>query len=69
MSNPVQKTFVTDGERFLVQLPDDNQFGFVLADDDQTWEGGVGSGMKSFCAVSPENVPDEAMELLGWMLD
>ncbi len=69
MSNPVQKTFVTDGERFLVQLPDDNQFGFVLADDDQTWEGGVGSGMKSFRAVSPENVPDEAMELLGWMLD
>lgn len=69
MSNPVQKTFVTDGSRFLVQLPDDNQFGFVLADDDQTWEGGFGSGMKSFRAVGPEEVPDEDLERLGWMLD
>lgn len=69
MKNPVQKTFVTDGNRFLVQLPDDNQFGFVLADDDQTWDGGIGSGMKTFRAVSLENVPDEYLERLGWMLD
>ena len=65
----LQKTFVTDGERFLVQLPDNNPFGFVLADDDQTWDGGIGSGMKSFRAVSTEEVPDEDMERLGWMLD
>lgn len=65
----LQKTFVTDGERFLVQLPDNNPFGFVLADDDQTWDGGIGSGMKSFRSVSPEEVPEEDLERLGWMLD
>lgn len=69
MRSPVQKTFVTDGSRVLVQLPDDNQFGFVLADDDQTWDGGIGSGMKSFWAVSPEEVPSEDMDRLGWLLD
>lgn len=68
--DPVQKTFVTDGSLFLVQLPDDNKFGFVLADDDQTWDGGIGSGMKSpFRAVSPEDVPDDDRERLGWLLD
>lgn len=64
-----RKTFVTDGERFLVQLPDDNQWGFVLADEDQTWPGGFGSGMAKWHAVRAESVPEEARERLGWLLD
>lgn len=65
----VQKTFVTDGERFLVQLPDDNQWGFVLADDDQTWAGGFGSGMTTWRAVATSEVPEEDRERLEWLLN
>ena len=65
----VQKTFVTDGERFLVQLPNDNPHGFVVADDDQTWPGGFGSGMVNWTAVSADKVPAEDRERLEWLLE
>lgn len=47
----MQKTaraFVTS---YLVQLPADNEHGFVLADDDQTWPGGLGSGWANAAVV------------------
>lgn len=57
--------------KVLVQLDDDNpynEFGFVLADDDQTWDGGMGSGMKQWEAVPESEVSEEDRERLGWML-
>jgi hypothetical protein len=65
----VTKGFVTDGDRFLVQLPDENQFGFVLASDDVAWPGGFGSGMTSWKLVSADQVPAEDRERLEWLLD
>lgn len=33
---------ITEDDIILLQLPADNQWGFVLADDDQSWPGGFG---------------------------
>ena len=66
----IAPSFVTDGAgNYLVQLPDENQWGFLLADDDQTWPGGFGSGMSSWVAVPVENVPGEDRERLEWLLN
>lgn len=64
----VEKGFVTDGTHFLVQIPSENQWGFSLADDDQTFPGGFGSGMTSWRIVPAEQVPTEDRERLEWML-
>lgn len=62
--------YVTDGRgNYLVQLSADNQFGFVLADDDQTWPGGFGAGFAQWHAVDADAVPPEDRERLGWLLD
>ena len=63
-------SFVTDGAgRYLVQTPADNEWGFVLADDDQSWPGGVGSGMDEWTAVEAADVPAEVANRLGWLLE
>jgi hypothetical protein len=64
-----ETSFVTDGERFLVQIPAENEFGFSLADDDQTWPGGLGSGMTSWQCVDPDEVPQADRERLEWLLE
>ena len=46
----------TDTGEILVQLPADNQWGFLLADDDQTWDGGFGCGATSWKPL-PEDAP------------
>lgn len=62
-------SYVTDGRgNYLVQLLADNEFGFVLADDDQTWPGGFGSGMSQWHACDAAEVPAEDQERLGWLL-
>lgn len=66
----IKKGFVTDGNgNYLVQLPSNSQWGFCLASDDQSWEGGLGSGFKSFELVPEDQVPVEDRERLGWLLD
>lgn len=63
-------SFVTDGSgRYLVQLPADNEHGFVLADDDQTWAGGLGSGWSEWTTAERADVPADVEERLGWLLD
>lgn len=63
-------TFVTNGAGgYLVQLPSDNEHGFVLADDDQTWPGGLGSGWAEWTIVDRADVPSEVESRLGWLLD
>ena len=62
-------TFITDGSgNYLVQMDDDSQFGFSLADDYQAWAGGFGSGWRSWTAVAPEDVPEEERARLGFLL-
>jgi hypothetical protein len=59
----------TEDGRYLVQVPDpDSQFGFYLADEDQTWGGGFGIARRWW--VVPENrVPKRVKERLGWLLE
>ena len=65
----VHPCFVTDGTSFLVQIPAENAWGFVLADEDQTWPGGFGSGMTTWRVASQDEVPQEVRERLGWLLE
>jgi hypothetical protein len=59
----------TDDGRYLVQVPDpESRFGFSLADEDQTWDGGF--GIARWWRVVPENrVPKRVKERLGWLLE
>ena len=59
---------LTDCGEYYVQLPDpDSRFGFCLATDGQTWDGGL--GLPPFTAVSLDSVPEEVREELDWLLD
>jgi hypothetical protein len=64
------RTYVrTESGRILVQLPDDSQWGFALADEDgQSWPGGFGIAT-SWETVAPDHVSKEDRERLGWLLD
>ena len=61
---------ITNRNQILVQVPDtESRYGFYLADDDQTFDGGVGVA-ESWEAI-PENDPRisrEVKDRLGWML-
>ena len=46
----------SNGEWF-VQLPSDGQFGFVLATDDQSFEGGFGANVGTWTIVPKHKVP------------
>ena len=63
---------ITNTGRILVQVPDpDSRWGFHLADDDQTWDGGLGSGAQSW-EVIPDDDPritEDIRERLGWILE
>ena len=61
---------VTDGGSVYVQLPADNRWGFVLADDDQTWGGGLGLA-ESWALVADDDprVTDADRERLSWLLE
>ena len=50
-----------------VQMPADNQWGFSIYDDDQTFPGGFGIG--EWSAVSEDVVSDADKERLSWILD
>lgn len=60
----------TTGEYF-VQIPDDNQWGFTLCGEDQSYPGGFDAAPNGtrFIPVARENVPPEIDESLGWILD
>lgn len=57
-------------ETILLQLPDDNQWGFVLADDDQSWPGGFGiaSEWEALEDTDPR-ITHEDRERLQYLLD
>lgn len=60
-----------DNGRIFVQMPEDNQFGFVICDEESSWAGGVGSGLKSWVLLDPSDprITDEDAERLGWILE
>lgn len=59
---------VTDQGGILVQLPDDNQWGFVLCDEDQSWPGGFGiaSSWERIADDDPR-ITDQDREDLEWL--
>ena len=63
------KTYVcTESGRYLVQVPDDSQWGFALCDDDQSWPGGFGIASE-WTAIGADQVPAEVRAELDWLLD
>ncbi len=60
----------SDG-KIYVQVQDDSQFGFAICDDEQSWAGGVGSGLASWTLIPNDDsrITDEDRERLGWILD
>jgi len=51
----------------LLQLPDDNPWGFVLADDDQSWPGGF--GWEEWEPIAEREVPEDVRQRLHWLLE
>jgi len=51
----------------LLQLPADNIWGFVLADDDQVWPGGF--GWESWEPIPDSEVPEDVRQRLHWLLE
>lgn len=59
----------TDGT-ILVQTPNqDSQWGFSLASDDQSWDGGFGIGEWELIEDDDKRITDDERENLGWILD
>jgi len=54
---------------WLVQVPcADSPWGFYLADDAQSWDGGHGVVGGEWELVPDAQVPDEVKQRLGWVL-
>lgn len=62
---------LTERGKILVQLPDDNPHGFVLADDDQAWDGGLGADAGSWELIADDDprITVADRERLGWLLE
>ena len=57
----------TGSGSILLQLPAANPWGFVLADDDQSWPGGF--GWESWEPMADGEVPEDVRQRLHWMLE
>ena len=70
MESPKATYVVTDTGTILVQLPADNAWGFVLADDDQSWPGGFGAaGSWEAIAGDDPRITDDDRARLSWLFD
>jgi hypothetical protein len=71
MSNAkIKAGYVLTGRGNLyVQIPSDNQYGFSIYDDDQTWPGGFGIGEWTLLASDDPRITDADRERLQWILD
>lgn len=61
---------ITDDGTVLVQVPDPgSRWGFSLADDDQSWDGGVGIASEwELVKDDDPRITEEDRERLGWIL-
>ncbi len=57
----------TNDGSYYVQTPEDNQWGFSLHSDDQSWPGGFGLG--EWELVDENDVPEPVKEELGFILE
>jgi hypothetical protein len=62
---------LTDDGSILAQIPDEsNRWGFYLADDDQTWDGGIGVASSwEPLADDDARITDDDRERLQWVID
>lgn len=62
---------LTDDGLILVQVPDpDSRWGFYLADDDQSWDGGFGiAGKWELLSADDPRISADDHERLDFMLD
>lgn len=69
MKNEIKLGYVKTAEgTILVQVPDDSRWGFYLADDEQSWPGGI--GIASEWELVPEDeVPEADRERLRWIVE
>lgn len=51
----------------FVQVWDDNEWGFSICDDDQTWAGGFGLG-SNWWPIDESDVSEEDKDRLSWLL-
>lgn len=60
---------ITNDDQILVQIVDDNRWGFSLTSDDQTWPGGIGVA-SSWEIISPNDprITEQDHEDLDWLL-
>lgn len=59
----------TNKGEILVQIPDpQSRWGFYLADEEQTWDGGFGILASAFFSISEKKVSKKDKERLGWIL-
>lgn len=66
----IKAGYVTNGTKWLVQVPDDTKFGFSLHDEDQAWPGGFGAFYGGQWKLVPaEKVPAIIKIRLGWILE
>lgn len=64
-----EKTFVTDGSGYYVQMPANNQWGFSIHSDDMEWPGGFGVFTnRKWWAIQPDQVPADDRAKLEWIL-
>ena len=61
---------LTDRGEIYVQVPDANKFGFVIQDDDQAWQGGIGVA-NAWEAIedSDPRITAADHERLDWILE
>ena len=67
---PTGYVVTTDGT-ILVQVADPtSRWGFYLADDDQTWDGGLGAAAEwELIADDDPRITDDDRERLAWILE
>lgn len=62
---------VTSDGTILVQVPDPNsRWGFCLADDDRSWDGGIGAASEwELLADDDPRITNADRERLAWILE
>lgn len=72
MTTAAQAGYVVGSDgKIYVQVRDDSQFGFSICDDEQSWAGGLGSGLTSWTLIASDDsrITDNDRDRLGWILD
>lgn len=65
------KDTVGNSKGIFLQIPADNQWGFAICDDEQSWAGGIGSGLASWEQLSKNDPRINAgdRDRLEWILE